>query len=503
MRFKLKRSFIIGAMIAAQVGLLCWGLWELGNRSASLYPIAGVFDIVAVLYILAGRDHPAYKLAWTTVILGIPLFGLLIYFIAGTQYLSHATRKRLESSQETGRLLTPQASATLAARGAAGPDAARQSEYIRRVSGRPAYTNTQARLLTPGERMLEALLEALGSAERFILMEYFIISDGVMWKQVFEILARKAAEGVEVRIIYDDLGSLDHLPGRFQRDIEAAGIRLCRFNPFLPVISKFMNYRDHRKITVVDGDIAITGGINIGDEYINVAHPHGEWKDTSILLRGDAAWSFTVMFLEMWHVVTGERLPPGNYRPLRAHEGEGFAQPFDDSPVDGEPIAECVYLQVINAARRYVYITTPYLILDNEMQTALCVAAQSGVDVRIVTPFKPDKWYVHTVTRSNYGRLLEAGVRIYEFLPGFLHAKTCVSDDETGVVGSVNFDYRSFYQQFECAVWLRGCPVLGDIRTDFLETLARSQEITLSMWAKRSRLSRLAQALLHILAPMM
>lgn len=503
MKFKIKRSFIIAILIALQFSMLVYGMWELHNRAAYLFWASGVINFAAVLVVIYGRDKPTYKLTWAVIILGVPVFGILIYFIAGTHFLSHSNRKRLLEAQELNRALTTQSPQVLERLAARSAGHLRQSRYIYAAASRPVYQGTTAVLLTPGERMLQAMLEEIEHAKRFILIEFFIISPGRMWDSVFSVLRRKAAEGVEVKIIYDDMGSIDYLPRSMKKEVRRAGISICSFNPLLPVLSKYMNYRDHRKIVVVDGHVGITGGINIGDEYINLTHPHGHWKDTAVLLRGDAVWSLTVMFFNMWHMITGEDLSYDRYRSETHAEDDGFVQPYDDCPVDDENVCEWTYLQLINSARRYIYITTPYLIIDDTMQTALCLAAKSGVDVRIITPYVPDKWYVHRVTRSHYARLMENGVKIYEYLPGFIHAKTCVCDDETGIVGSVNFDYRSFYQQFECGVWLYGSRVLADMKRDYLETLASSREIDPAAWRKRGMLTHILELILQLLEPMM
>lgn len=505
MKFKFKRSVVIAALLAVEFLLLVLAVWEMRSHGAFLYTLSYIINVAAVLLVIYGRDRPTYKLTWSVLILSLPVVGILLYCIAGTHFLSHSTRRRLESSQELNRALSRQDPSVLERLAVFSPAHVRQAQYICAASSRPVYVGTTAQLLTPGERMFEALLNEISHAEHFILLEFFIISAGRMWDDIFHVLRRKAAEGVEVRVIYDDMGSIDYLPRNVRRDVEKAGIRICSFNPFVPVLSKFMNYRDHRKIVVVDGRVGITGGINIGDEYINLTHPHGYWKDTSILLRGDAVWSMTVMFMDMWHMVTGEMMEPDRYRcavPASTAD-DGFVQPYDDCPVDDENVCEWAYLGLINSAKRYLYITTPYLIIDDTMQTALCLAAKSGVDVRITTPYVPDKWYVHRVTRSHYARLLENGVRIYEYLPGFVHSKTCVCDDITGIVGSVNFDYRSFYQQFECAVWLCGCSVLQDVKQDFMQTLASCREINPRTWNRRSLPGRILERFMQLFEPLM
>ena len=351
------------------------------------------------------------------------------------------------------------------------------------------------------------MLEELEKAEHYIFLEYFIIEEGQMWDPILEILRRKAAQGVDVRVLYDDLGCIFKLPDGYDKLLESYGIRACVFNPFIPVLNLRMNNRDHRKICVIDGHTGFTGGINLADEYINVRELHGHWKDTAIMLKGDAVWSLTVMFLTMWDFVKGEKSDYELYRP-QIHQNvqyphDGLVQPFTDNPLDNEPVGENVYLNMINRAQRYVYITTPYLIISNEMMTALTNAAKSGVDVRIITPHVPDKWYVHMVSQAHYSQLIEAGVRIFEYTPGFIHAKSFVADDLYAVVGTINLDYRSLYLHFECATWLYRCSCIAAIYEDFKHTQEVSQEITLADCRAVPFRKRLLRNVLKVFAPLM
>lgn len=306
-----------------------------------------------------------------------------------------------------------------------------------------------------------------------------------MWDEIFCVLKEKAAEGVDVRIIYDDVGSINTIPKKFTAKMALHGIQVIAFNPLTVIASLIYNNRDHRKITVIDGYIGYSGGYNVADEYINEINRFGHWKDTGIRLEGRAVWNYTVAFLNMWN---GLKLTDENYEQFRPMEsaagfdGEGFVddgivQPFSDSPLDQENLGENVYLEILSQAEDYVYIFTPYLIIDNEMQTALTLAAKRGVDVRIVTPGIPDKKMVFRLTRSYYRPLLKAGVRIYEYKPGFMHAKSYLSDDRIGVVGSINMDYRSLYLHFECGTLMIGCSALADLKADCLDTFEKAKEV--------------------------
>ena len=394
---------------------------------------------------------------------------------------------------------------------AENPRAAHQAHYIQNKAFCPPCRHTFTEYLPSGEQKFERLKEELVKAKRYIFLEYFIIQEGIMWDTVLEILKEKVKQGVDVRVIYDDVGSLTTLPYHYERKLEAAGIACCVFNPFVPVLSARLNNRDHRKILVIDGYIGFTGGINLADEYINAYPKHGHWKDSAILLKGDAVWNLTVMFLSLWEYIRGVDEDYDRYRPLPEelaavrvpNEQGGYVQPFADSPLDNEAVGESVYLNMINQAMDYVYITTPYLILDNEMITALGTAAKSGVDVRIITPHIADKWFVHAVTRANYEALVEDGVRIYEYTPGFIHAKTFASDDELGVVGTINLDYRSLYLHFECGTWLYRTPSVLAVKEDFLKTLEVCQEITYEDCRKVSKLRLFGRAVLRVFAPLM
>jgi cardiolipin synthase len=330
-----------------------------------------------------------------------------------------------------------------------------------------------------------------------------------MWQTILDILEKKAAEGVDVRLIYDGFGCLTTLPNKYYETLRKKGIKCVVFNPFRPLLNVIQNNRDHRKLCIIDGHTGFTGGINLADEYINQKKRFGHWKDTAIMLKGEAVWNMTIMFLHMWHVITNkkEEGPYENYYPYTYHPepfaGDGFVQPFCDTPLDNETVGENVYLNIINRAKRYVYICTPYLIIDNEMVTALMLAAKSGIDVRIMTPGIPDKKMVFLLTQSYYEQLLEAGVKIYEYMPGFLHSKTFVCDDEIGVVGTINLDYRSLYLHFEDGVWMYRNSVIADIKKDFVDTMEYCNPISLEFCRSRKLPVRIMQNVLRLVAPML
>ena len=320
-----------------------------------------------------------------------------------------------------------------------------------------------------------------------------------------EALEEKAKQGVDVRLIYDDVGCIVTLPHNYKNTLEAKGIKCRVFNPIKPFFTRRLNNRDHRKIVVIDGDVGFTGGINLADEYINEYEKHGYWKDAGIMLKGDAVWNLTVMFLSMWDYIDNKEEDYIKFKPSKNkyYNSKGYVQPFDDSPLINEPIGETVYLNLINKAKDYIYINTPYLIIDNEMATALKIAAKSGVDIKIVTPYIPDKKFVHAVTKSYYESFIKDGIEIYEFTPGFMHAKTFVVDDEYGVVGSINLDFRSLYLHYECGVWLYKTESIKSMKDDYLETLKRCHKVTMEECKNTSSIRKVLRLIIRMFAPLL
>ena len=380
------------------------------------------------------------------------------------------------------------------------------TDYIRNISGFPVYGGTQVEYAPLGEDFFRQLMQELPKAKKFIFLEYFILEKGLMWDSVLEVLRERAAAGVEVCVIYDDFGCIQRLSASYPKELAGFNIKAVPYNPMRPSMDPSLNYRDHRKICVIDGQVGFTGGINLADEYINKVERFGHWKDTSVLLRGAAVRSLTRMFLQQWTLNAGSDTldrPEEEYLTARALPAQGYVQPYPDSPLDHFNVAENAYLHLIQRADHYVYITTPYLILDNEFVTTLKTAAESGVDVRIITPSHPDKWYVHMVSRSYYQTLIQSGVKIYEYQPGFIHAKMCLCDDEAAMVGTANLDYRSLYLHYENAVLLYHTPVLAEIKKDIEETLEKSRLITIEELRSKLRGTSALCALLKLLAPLM
>lgn len=386
---------------------------------------------------------------------------------------------------------------------------ARLAYYMNRYGGYPIWENTSAQYFPLGDDMYPVLLEELRKAERYIFMEYFIVEKGEMWDSILEILKEKAAAGVEVRFMYDGMCCLTLMPYGYPKQLEKYGIHCKMFSPVRPVLSSYQNNRDHRKITVIDGHTAFTGGVNLADEYINRKVRFGHWKDTAIMLKGDAATGFLMMFLQMWNITEHRTDDYARYlyRPAaqkpKEPDGTGFVMPYGDSPLDNETVGQHVYMDILNESRYYVHIMTPYLILDSDMITSLTFAAKRGIETIIIMPHIPDKIYAYLLARSYYAELLQAGVKIYEYMPGFVHAKVFTSDNTKAVVGSINMDYRSLHLHFECAVYLFRNPAVQQAEADFQETLKHCQEITLEDCRTYPMPKKIAGKVLRLFAPLM
>ena len=460
-------------------------------------------SVMAAVAIVGSRMEPGYKIAWLLLVLPFPIFGGVFYLLVGGGYISKRTLKRMRGMLEKSAAALKEdfkADDLLPL----GGDAAGQANYLERRAACPAYTNTETEYFSLGDLAFPRILEELEKAEKYIFIEYFILEPGVFWDSILAILERKAAQGVEVRVLYDDFGCMFTLPRDYDQILIQKGIQCRVFNRLMPVMSLRLNNRDHRKLLMIDGKIGFTGGINLADEYINVRARFGHWKDSAILLEGDAVWSMTVMFLTMWDNIANWDEDFERFRPPAApvRPWTGYVQPYTDTPLDREAVGQAVYLNMIAKAKNYIYITTPYLIIDVATNTALCNAAKSGVDVRIITPHIPDKRYVFEVTRAHYPPLLEAGVKIYEYVPGFIHAKGCVIDGTVGAVGTVNLDYRSLFLHFENNSLFYGAPILNDVEADFLDTQAKCREMKLGENVKVNFRHWLLDGVLRIFAPL-
>lgn len=504
--FAYRMAFLIVA-IAIQFVWLFVELYKFSIQSTTINLAIRLLAILLAWVLFCKSGNMAGRMSWIFLILVAPVFGLALYLLFGRTGLTKKKAEHLAQISEDATLyLTGDAAATKQLL-KTDKRIYNQSHYIKKWAGYPIYQNTEVSYYASGEEMFPVILGALESAKKFIFIEFFIIAEGYMLDAVLDVLERKAKEGVEIRIIYDDVGSMNVLPPDFVRRMQEKGIACCAFNPFLPVVSVIMNNRDHRKIIVVDGEVAFTGGINIADEYINRKERFGYWKDNGVMLEGKAVFSYTVMFLRMWGFAKNTSENYMSYQAVRSwnreYESDGFVQPYADAPMDKENQAENIYLNILHHAKDYVYIYTPYLVIDSEMTLALCNAAKSGVDVRIMMPGIPDKKSVFLLGQSYYRDLLAADVKIYQYTKGFLHAKTFLCDDEIATVGSVNLDYRSLYLHFECGVYLYQTQAIADIKKDMCETLAECQQITIEYCENQKWYLKLAQMVLRLFAPLL
>ena len=495
---------VIGAFLIQFALLISCFLW-MREYSLMVYTGFSILGMAVILHIFNSRGNPDFKLVWMLPILLFPVFGALFYlyisFQPGTGYiyrrltmLGHQSKKYLKQNSQQKEKLKQE-----------NPQMDGMVSYMMEHGNCPVYGQTSVTYFPLGDDMFPEMLRQIEKAEKFIFMEYFILEEGYMWETILELLKKKVKEGVEVRVLYDGMCVLTLLPSFYPRILEKEGIRCKMFAPIKPLFSSHYNNRDHRKILVIDGKTGFTGGINLADEYINKKERFGHWKDTGLMIQGAAVQKFTCMFLEMWNV--SERRDPDYETFLTApdtdRQDDGYVIPYDVMPYGTERMGKQVYLDILNTACRYVHIMTPYLILDYEMITALTFAAKRGVEVAIIMPHIPDKKYAFALAKTYYNELLEAGVQIWEYEPGFVHAKVFVSDDKKAAVGTVNLDYRSLYHHFECGVFFYGNSEIKKVEEDFQKTKEKSIFITPADYKKLKLTTRLEGKVLRIVAPLM
>lgn len=477
-----------------------------GSGSFFINGLLNTISLVVALHIVAKKDKGAYKLTWVFLILLFPLFGGLFYLLFKFQSSTRKFSKELERVEETSKelFLLPKDNYN---------DAIEKIEefkplvnYLHNFSNYPIYNHSRTSFLDSGEKFLKELLLELKKAEKYIFLEYFIIQEGLMWNSILEILKEKVKQGVEVRLMYDDMGCFLALPNNYFKTLEEYGIECVVFNKFKPFFTSVQNNRDHRKLAIIDGKVAFTGGINLSDEYINAKVRFGHWKDSAVKVEGEAVWSFSLMFLQLWSICKKTTEDYLYYYPWDNNnckiKNDGFVQPYADSPMDKENVGEHVYLHIINNAKKYLYINTPYLIIDDSMVSALTLSAKSGVDVRITVPYVADKELIHFTTRSYYRDLIKAGVKIYEYSEGFIHSKSFICDDVIATMGTTNLDFRSLYLHFECGCCLYDTKCIKDMKRDFINTLSVCREITVKD-CKGNIITRFIQDICRLFAPLM
>ena len=494
------RIFVFGLLILLQAMWVILFTSSLLSSYAWLRPILFLMSMSIVLWLVIKDENPSYKISWIILILIFPIFGGLLYLFIGNKKPSQHLEKRMKpilQQLEQYMLLENDVSSLV-------EDGKEHGLTYLSQLGYGTYQNTQTQYYSLGDYSFRDLLHDLKNAKHYIFIEYFIVSEGFMFDTILSILRQKVKEGVEVRFIYDDVGSLTTVPYHFEKKLEQWGIQCVVFNPFVPVLSMALNHRDHRKICIIDGYIGYSGGFNLADEYINAEIRFGHWKDTGIRLEGDAVWNLTTMFLTIWngykHMDHDYTLFYPQIYCSKKYKNDGYVVPFGDSPTDDEPTGENIYLNMIQQAKDEILIMTPYFIIDDVMTKALIMASKKGVKVKIITPGIPDKKTIYKVSRSYYHTLIQEGIEIYEYTPGFLHAKVVLCDQKIATVGTINFDYRSFYLHFECNVLLYKTSTIRDIHNDFKETLKLSQKVD----QKHSRRFKgFYEAILRLFAPLM
>ena len=503
------RLVLTAIIILIQLGWIAVTLYEAGAISAWFSLGLRIVSLVCALYVVYKDMRPHNKLSWIFLILLLPFVGCPCYFLFGRSEMTKKNRAQIAQLQdfvEPMREVQPDVEEYLKQKDGI---AYKQMMFPQNTGKYPIYMEKESKYYSVGDDMFVDMLEDIKNAKEYIFLEFFIMKQGYMFDTLVEALAEKAREGVHVRLIYDDMGCIDEFPRDFYKALQAKGIHVACFNPFRPFLSIIMNNRDHRKIVVIDGKVGYTGGLNIADEYINKIERFGHWKDAGVRITGDAVWSFTTMFLEMWSYVTKGTEDFSRFKFLENDNqkliasNKGVIQPYGDCPLDKRFITEGVYLNLINNARNNVYIYTPYLIIGSEIATALINAARSGVDVRIVTPAIPDKKMVFLLTQSNYENLIRGGVKIYQYSPGFIHSKCFVVDDEFASVGTTNLDFRALYLHFECGLLMYKTESVHDVTEDMLETIRKSREILLEECENKNFFYQLFLSVMQLFSPLL
>lgn len=497
------RTSLLFFALIIQFVVLIYFMLSLTEYVMYYYWVGVISSVLMLIFILNTDDNPAYKLAWGIPVALLPVFGTVFYLFVHIQPYRKWIDQRLKviiadtSSylQQDMQVLEELEEKNMQLKGF--------THYMNQVGPFPMCKNSDAQYFPVGDVWYEDMLIKLREAKEFIFIEFFIVNFGQMWDSIFEILKDKVKEGVEVRFMYDGTCTFFRLPHDFPRYLGQYGIKCKVFSPIRPALSTYQNNRDHRKIVVIDGKIAYTGGVNLADEYVNKIERFGHWKDTAVGLTGEVVDTFTVLFLQNWSIQEKETEDISKYIKHSTVKSDGYIMGYTDSPFDREEIGEMVYLDIINTAKRYVHIMTPYLIFDNELLTALTYAVARGVDVKIIMPHITDKPYAYIVARTYYDRLIKKGIRIFEYTPGFVHAKEFISDDEKAVVGSINLDYRSLYLNFECAAFMYQIAAVKDAEKDFQETIAKSIEITLEDCKKYSKFKKILGKIMWLFSPLM
>lgn len=510
LRLIFSRLFIIGILILFQLFMLLSIYAWFSEYFPHFTALQGLFSLIMVIYLFNCDMDSTAKLTWLFIFMISPVPATILLWFTKKDIGNLTLKGRINYLVTMTKKKIPQDKEVINNPDIVGSCTDDLCRYLNKSGCFPVYANTDVTYFSSGEEKFESLIEELQKAEKFIFLEYFILDEGYMWGKVLGILEEKVKQGVDVRVMYDGMCEISTLSFDYPERVEKLGIKCKAFSPIRPFLSTHYNYRDHRKILVIDGKVAFNGGINLADEYINRVERFGHWKDTAVMLKGEAVQSFTLMFLQMWNIT--EKTPEWDkflkYDCLFKYDhekscAEGFVMPYADCPLDDYKVGENVYMDILNRATDYVHIMTPYLILDGELETSLKFAAQRGVDVKLILPGIPDKKMAYALAKSHYKSLIKSGVKIYEYTQGFVHAKVWASDNEKAVVGTINLDYRSLYHHFECATYMYKTKCIVDIERDFHETLEKCREVTPETIKNEKLYYKIFGGLMKIFAPLM
>ncbi len=498
------RAVIVCILVLIQFGLIIYLSYKLREYTVYIYSFIQILSILIIIILVNDNRNVSYKISWICIIAAFPLTGHIMYMLWGNnrvKKLDKIVLKKLAKGYE----YLEQDFSIVEDFDDRYPDMLRMTTYLH-SNHFPLYKNNQVDYYPMAEEAFEAIFEEIDKAEKYILVNFFIVGEGALWDRMHQSLLSKINNGVKVLFLYDDFGAMLRTHRNFKKNLESEGFEVRAFNPVYRYTDKlYMNYRSHQKIVVIDGNVGFTGGMNLADEYVNLVNRFGVWKDNAVKITGDAVWGLTVAFLQMWEASDASSSVDYEYfRPTRSFPGSKvFCQVITDGPANNprNPM-EDFYKQMIYHAKKVLYITTPYLIIEDDMRDALATAAAGGVDVRIITPFIPDKKNVKVLTVYNYGGLLAAGVRIFEYKPGFIHAKTMLSED-SAIVGTMNMDYRSFHLHYECGVWICNHEVIGAIKDDLVKTMEECHEVTLEEWKKRPFYIKIYEKILNLFSTLM
>ena len=504
-KFLKSKVFYVVSGLTLQTLIIIGLIYYFSTHSLPLYYFLTVISVVIAVAVAGRHSDSGTKLTWVFLMLSVPVFGWLFYFLFGQSKIPKALMIKDRQAYSDYKDYARHNMKVLEKAGK-NPTLDKMTSMAWTNGYFPVYENCETTYYPTGMEQCQAIIEAMTKAKHFIFVETFILDSGRLWESIQKVMIEKAKEGVDVRMIYDDFGAFTHMDANYDKYLQSKGIKAFAFNPLKPRLAGQMNNRDHRKMIIVDGDIAFTGGINIADEYVNLKKRFGYWKDMGIGIKGPAVEQFTIAFLQIWNYVSGTNtryekfLPHKEVKDLPAN---GYVIPFFDAPTDDNETGKNFHMNMFNQANDYVWISTPYLVLDPEMISTIRLAVANGIDVRIVVPGTPDKKIVYAVTQNNFEPLIKAGARIYIYEPGFIHGKVCLSDDSSAVVGTVNMDSRSYYVNYECGVWMQDTSAIPKIKGDFEKIFKASREVTLADCEKVGWFTRFYRSFLSLFSPLL